>query len=165
MSVRVTERSRVMVELPLMMFLRLADGDGKMTAREMERFDELLGSRNWCRSTLLRQSLGNSEAEKASLWKQYVAGEFRIGIDQVGAALDSVLNSITPEERGDVERDLLHFCRELLKAAHGGPGALRRDREAATAFDALADLIRRPSARAVQKAPEIRRERTATRAR
>ena len=43
MPVRLTEKSKVVVELPMMMFLRLADGDGKMTAREMERFRPAVG--------------------------------------------------------------------------------------------------------------------------
>ena len=147
MPVRLTEKSRVVVELPLMMFLRLADGDGKMTAREMERFDELLGSRDWCRSTLLRRSLANTEAERPALWKRYVGGEFHVGIDQVAASLDTVLGSVGVGERRDVEHDLLHFCRELLRAARGAAGALHRDTQAEAEFEALLDLILRPSAR------------------
>jgi hypothetical protein len=96
MPVRLTEKSRVVVELPMMMFLRLADGDGKMTAREMERFDQLLASRDWCKSPLLRRSLANTEAEKPDLWKQYTAGELRATIDQVAASLDTVLGSLDP---------------------------------------------------------------------
>jgi len=114
MPVRLTEKSRVVVELPMMMFLRLADGDGKMTAREMERFDELLASRNWCHSPLLQRSLANTEAEKAELWKQYTAGELRAGIDQVAASLDTIMGSLAPEERPDVEHDLVRFSREIL---------------------------------------------------
>ena len=102
MPVRLTEKSRVIVELPMMMFLRLADGDGKMTAREMERFDELLSSRGWCQSPLLKRALANTEAEKGELWKQYTAGELRAGIDQVAASLDTILGSLAPEERPDV---------------------------------------------------------------
>jgi hypothetical protein len=33
----ITEKSRVLVELPVAILVRIADGDGKMTAREMER--------------------------------------------------------------------------------------------------------------------------------
>ena len=120
MPVRLTEKSRVVVELPMMMFLRLADGDGKMTAREMERFDELLISRSWCHSPLLQRSLANTEAEKAELWKQYTAGELRAGVDQVAASLDTILGSLAPEERPDVERDLVQFSREILKASRAG---------------------------------------------
>ena len=94
MPVRLTEKSKVVVELPMMMFLRLADGDGKMTAREMERFDRLLASRDWCKSPLLRRSLANTEAEKPDLWKQYTAGELRATIDQVAASLDTVLQLV-----------------------------------------------------------------------
>src|SRR5690242_9732887 len=152
MPVRLTEKSRVVVELPMMMFLRLADGDGKMTAREMERFDELLASRNWCHSPLLQRSLANTEAEKAELWKQYTAGELRAGIDQVAASLDTILASVAPEERPDVERDLMKFSREILKAARAGAGLFQGDREAQATFDNLLDLIKRPSARAAVQA-------------
>src|SRR6516162_9148919 len=126
MPVRLTEKSRVVVELPMMMFLRLADGDGKMTAREMERFDELLASRKWCRSPLLQGALANTEAEKPELWKKYTAGELRASIDQVAASLDTVLGSMSPEskERRDVEKDLIQFTREILKAARAGAGFL-----------------------------------------
>src|SRR5215472_8436345 len=151
MPVRVTEKSRVLVELPMMMFLRLADGDGKMTAREMESFDELLTSREWCRSPLLQRSLANTEAEKAEVWKRYTAGEFRTSIDQVAASLDTVLGSIAAEERPDVERDLLQLCRRVRKAGHGGLGLFGRDDEAEAAFDALTELITRPSARTAQQ--------------
>jgi ferredoxin-NADP reductase len=149
MPVRLTEKSRVVVELPMMIFLRLADGDGKMTAREMERFDQLLASRNWCRSPLLQRSLANTETEKPELWKQYTAGELRAGIDQVAASLDTVLGSLEPEERPDVEHDLEQFSRELLKAASG---PLHRDADAKAAFDNLSELIKRPSARAAIQA-------------
>jgi hypothetical protein len=131
-----------------MMFLRLADGDGKMTAREIERFDELLASRNWCHSPLLQRSLANTEAEKAELWKQYTAGELRASIDQVAASIDTVLGSLAPEERPDVERDLVQFSLEILKAARAEAGLLHRDKEAKATFDALLDLIKRHSARA-----------------
>ena len=152
MPVRLTEKSRVVVELPMMMFLRLADGDGKMTAREMERFDELLASRNWCHSPLLQRSLANTEAEKAELWKQYTAGELRAGIDQVAASLDTILGSLAPDERPDIEHDLVQFSRELLKAARAGSGLFQGDSDAKAAFDDLVELIKRPSARAAVQA-------------
>ncbi len=152
MPVRLTEKSRVVVELPMMMFLRLADGDGKMTAREMERFDELLTSRSWCHSSLLQRSLANTEAEKAELWKQYTAGELRAGVDQVAASLDTILGSLAPEERPDVEHDLVQFSREILKAARAGAGLFHGDSEAKATFETLLDLIKRPSARAAVQA-------------
>jgi glycine betaine catabolism B len=152
MPVRLTEKSRVVVELPMMMFLRLADGDGKMTAREMERFDELLASRDWCHSPLLQRSLANTEAEKAELWKQYTAGELRAGVDQVAASLDTILGSLAPEERPDVEHDLVQFSREILKAARAEAGLFHGDAEAKATFDTLLDLIKRPSARAAAQA-------------
>src|SRR6266446_5446013 len=152
MPVRLTEKSRVVVELPMMMFLRLADGDGKMTAREMERFDELLISRSWCHSPLLQRSLANTEAEKAELWKQYTAGELRAGIDQVAASLDTILGSLAPEERPDVEHDLVQFSREILKAARAEAGLFHGDADAKATFDTLLDLIKRPSARAAVQA-------------
>lgn len=150
MPVRVTEKSRVLIELPMMMFLRLADGDGKMTAREMERFDELLTSREWCRSPLMQKSLANTETEKAEVWKRYTAGEFRTSIDHVAASLDTVLGSIAPEERPDVERDLLQLCQRVRKAAPGGMRLFRGDDEGEVTFDELTELIKRPSARAAR---------------
>jgi ferredoxin-NADP reductase len=152
MPVRLTEKSRVVVELPMMMFLRLADGDGKMTAREMERFDELLTSRDWCHSPLLQRSLANTEAEKAELWKQYTAGQLRPGVEQVASSLDTILSSLAPEERPEVERDLVQFSRELLKAARTSNGLFHGDPEAKAAFDNLVELIKRPSARAAVQA-------------
>jgi hypothetical protein len=55
MAIRLNEKSHVLVELPMLLFLRIADGDGKMTAREMERFDGLVAKRDWCRSRVLKQ--------------------------------------------------------------------------------------------------------------
>ena len=152
MAVRVTEKSAVLIDLPMMIFLRLADGDGKMTAREMERFEGLLAARAWCRSALLRRSLANTDAEKAALWKKYTAGELRTGVDHVAAALDTVLNSLAPEERSDIERDLLYFCREIVRAARGAAGIFHRDAEAESEYGGLVALLQRPSARAAQKA-------------
>ena len=150
MAVRVTEKSRMLIELPMMMFLRLADGDGKMTAREMECFDKLLKSRDWCRSSLFQRSLAATEAEKAEVWKRYTTGEFRTAIDHVAASLDSVLGSIAPEERPDLERDLLQLCRRVRKAARSGVGPLWGDDEGKTTFETLRELIKRPSARSAQ---------------
>jgi ferredoxin-NADP reductase len=152
MVVRVTEKSRVLIDLPMTIFLRLADGDGKMTAREMERFEGLLATRAWCRSPLLRRSLANTEGEKAALWKKYTGGELRTGIDQVAASLDTVLSSLEPDERADFERDLLYFCREILRAAHGTAAIFHRDTVAETEYSGLVALLQRPSARVAQKA-------------
>jgi ferredoxin-NADP reductase len=151
MAVRVTEKSRVLIDLPMMIFLRLADGDGKLTAREMERFEGLLAARAWCRSPLLRRSLANTEGEKAALWKRYAAGELRTGIDQVAASVDTVLSSLAPEERADIERDLLHFCREIVRAARAAAGIFHRDADVEAEHSALRALLQRPSARAAQK--------------
>ena len=135
----------------MVLFLRLADGDGKMTAREMERFDELIASRDWCHSSLLRRSLANTQAEKAELWKQYIAGAFHSGTDEVAASLDTVFGSIAAEEQRNVQRDLVYFCGELLKTARGNAGLFQRDREAEAAFVSLLDLLKRPSSRTAQK--------------
>jgi hypothetical protein len=97
----------------------------------MECFDELLKSRDWCRSSLFQRSLANTEAEKAEVWKRYTAGEFRTAIDQVAASLDTVLSSIAPEERPDLERDLLQLCRRVRKGCAQWRGAFlgRRRRQ------------------------------------
>jgi uncharacterized tellurite resistance protein B-like protein len=60
MAIRLTEKSPALIELPMLLFLRLADADGKMTAREMARFDALLEKPQWCRSHLLKQALVNT---------------------------------------------------------------------------------------------------------
>jgi ferredoxin-NADP reductase len=147
MSVHVAEFSRPLVELPMLIFLRLTDGDGKMTAREMERFDALLRQPAWCRSPLLRRSIARTEAEKAQLWRRYVDGALPTQVGPVAAALDAVLSAVTPDERADLERDLLHFACELRDAANGAAGFLRTDARTEAAFRTLSDLIRRPSAR------------------
>lgn len=150
MSVRITDRSKVLLELPIILFLRLADGDGKMTAREMERFDALLGAPGWCRSSLLRRSLGHTQAEKASLWRRYIDGDLHTDSGSVEAALDTVLNSIPVEDLPDFRRDLLYFARELLNAANGAAGLFRSDAEAESRFETLVELIKRPSARTAE---------------
>lgn len=152
MPVRLTEKSRVLIELPLMLFLRLADADGKMTALEMERFDTLIAERDWCRSIMFRKALSITETEKGALWRRYVVGEFRAGCDGVAASLDTVLRSATPEERPDIEHDILYLCRELLKTAHKAAGFLCGDASSLAGFDAIFELVRLPSARAAAMA-------------
>jgi ferredoxin-NADP reductase len=147
MTVRATEKSRGLIELPLVLFLRIADGDGQLTAREMERFDALLADPSWCRSELLRRSLPKTAAEKPALWKQYAAGQLRTGIDHVSASLDTLLNGTPADQRADLERDLCHFCDQLLRSAHGAAGLFGRDRAAGQAHRELTELINRPSAR------------------
>jgi hypothetical protein len=49
----------------MIMFVRIADSDGRMTAAEMQLFDRLIGSRDWCRSPFLQRSLINTEQGKA----------------------------------------------------------------------------------------------------
>jgi ferredoxin-NADP reductase len=151
MPVQISENSAGTFELPMMMFVRLADSDGKMTVAEMEQFDKLIASRDWCRSSLLQSSLARVERDKAALWNKYSRGELRSGVNDVAASLDAILNSLTPPERTDLVRDLLHFCRELTVSAHRGAGVLRRDRSAAAELDALIQLLKRPSCRAAQK--------------
>src|SRR6185295_2577374 len=148
MAVRLTEKSRALVELPILLFLRIADADGQMTAHEMERFDQLLATPNWAHSPLLQRALANAAAEKATLWKAYASGTLRVGVDQVVASLDTVLCSLTGQERAEIERDLTYFCNELNSASQRAAGLLRHDGEAKAATDTLLELIRKPSARA-----------------
>ncbi len=147
MPVQVSEN---IVELPMIMFVRLADSDGKMTIAEMEQFDKLIATRDWCRSSLLKSSLAEVEKAKAALWNKYSRGELRSGVIDLAASLDTILNSLKPPERADLVHDLLHFCRELTDAAHRGAGVLRRDRSAKAEFDALNQLLKRPSSRVAQ---------------
>ena len=154
MAIRLTEKSRALVELPMLLFLRLADADGKMTAREMARFDALLEKPQWCRSPLLRQATVNTRADKAALWKQYAAGEFRTSIDRAAADLDTVFGAAPAEERNKLERDLLYFCNEILKAARAAAG-FAGDPVAASENASLHDLITRPSARSTAYATAL----------
>ena len=147
MPTPLTEHAPAIVGLPLMMFVRIADSDGKMTAAEMERFDKLIAGRDWCRSPLLQRSLVDTEQGKERLWNLYCRGELMSGAIDVAATLDAVLNPLSAPDRADLEHDLLHFCQELTDAAHGAAGLLRRDRAAQAEHDALLELLRRPSAR------------------
>ncbi|MET3616253.1 ferredoxin-NADP reductase [Rhizobium aquaticum] len=147
MIARITEKSRVLVELPLLIFVRIADGDGAMTAHEMERFEELIANPSWCSSPLLQRSLIHTREEKPAFWKRYAKGDIRVGVDAVEASIDTVLTSISSEERVQIEADLAKFCAELLAVAKASAGLFRRDTAAASEFDAVTALIRRPSAR------------------
>ena len=149
MAIRLTEKTPALIELPMLLFLRLADADGKMTAREMARFDALLERTDWCRSQLLKQALVSTQAQKAALWKQYVAAEFRPSIDHAATDLDTVFGMAPAEERDKLEGDLLHFCNQIHKAARasaGFPGA-----SASKEYASLHELITRPSARAAAR--------------
>src|SRR5262249_26127259 len=143
----ITEKSRVLVELPVAILVRIADGDGKMTAREMERFDKLLAERDWCRSNLLRRALVQTESEKAELWKRYTAGELKTEIEHVAAALDTVLGGVSAEERDAIVLDLAALARQLLRAANGPLKFLNGDADAAREYGAFMELLKRPSGR------------------
>jgi glycine betaine monooxygenase B len=151
MAIRLTEKSPALIELPMLLFLRLADADGKMTAREMARFDALLEKPHWCRSPLLRQALVNTQSQKAALWKQYVAGEFRASVDHAAADLDTVFGTAPAEERDNLEGDLLHFCNQILKSARAAAG-FSGDPSATEEYSSLRELITRPSRRAEARA-------------
>jgi hypothetical protein len=148
MTTRITEKTRALIELPMMLFLRISDSDGAMTAREMETFDRLLGNPYWCSSSLLKRSIGATGQERDALWRRYVNGDLRVDSGTVAAALDTVLSGVSNEERETIETDLLEFCGQLLQSADKEAGWFRRDEDARSAFQALDDLVRRPSARA-----------------
>ncbi len=150
MAIRLTEKTPALIELPMLLFLRLVDGDGKMTAREMARFDSLLEKTDWCRSHLLKRALANTQAQKAALWKQYVAAEFRASIDHAAADLDTVFGMAPAEERDKLEGDLLHFCNQILKASRATAG-FHADAAAAKEWASLHELITRPSTRAATR--------------
>ncbi|MBU3890200.1 hybrid-cluster NAD(P)-dependent oxidoreductase [Methylosinus sporium] len=141
------DNSRALVELPMLLFLRIADGDGAMSAQEMERFDALLRAPDWCRSPLLRQSLALTEKEKGALWRRYVDGDLSVDSGAVATALDSVLGALASDQQALVEQDLLSFSRRILEAADRHAGWFKSDAKAHASFDALDELIRRPSAR------------------
>jgi ferredoxin-NADP reductase len=146
MAPRITEKSRALIELPMLLFLRIADGDGKMTVQEMERFDQLLSKRDWCRSRLLERALVQTEAEKPALWKRYAAGDLKAGSDTVVAVLDTVLNGLQPDDLEPVQADLARLARELTKAADAGAGFFHSDADAKKAFVELSARIARPAA-------------------
>lgn len=129
MAIRLTEKSRTLVELPLLLFLRLADADGKMTAREMERFDALIEKPQWCRSSLLGQALANTRAEKAALWKRYAAGDFRASIDRAAADLDTVFGAAPAEERSPRARPLIFLRPNSKSRARRGRACRRPGRD------------------------------------
>jgi ferredoxin-NADP reductase len=144
MAPRITEKSRALIELPMLIFLRIADGDGKMTVGEMEQFDQLVAKRDWCRSRLLERTLAQTSAEKSDLWKRYAAGDLKAGSDTVVAMLDTVLNGLPPDELEPMQADLARFARELTKAADAEAGFFHNDEEARKAFAELSARISRP---------------------
>ena len=167
MAPRITEKSRALVELPMLIFLRIADSDGKMTVREMERFDQLIAKREWCRSRLLERALLQTGAEKAELWKRYASGDLKAGSDTVVAVLDTVLNGLPPGELEPMRADLARFGKEITKAADAEAGFFQNDDEARKAFAELnARLARTVSVRepeiAVATSPALTLNRPAT---
>ncbi|HEY8063912.1 MAG TPA: hybrid-cluster NAD(P)-dependent oxidoreductase [Methylosinus sp.] len=141
------DKSAAAIELPMLLFLRIADGDGALSAQEMERFDALLHSPDWCRSSLLRRSLPRTEKEKSALWRRYIDGDLSADSGAVAVALDSLFSDLPAEERTLVEQDLLSFSQRILEAADRQAGWFKADEKAHASFDALNELIRRPSAR------------------
>ena len=167
MAPRITEKSRALVELPMLIFLRIADSDGKMTVREMERFDQLIAKREWCRSRLLERALLQTGEEKAELWKRYASGDLKAGSDTVVAVLDTVLNGLPPGELEPMRADLARFGKEITKAADAEAGFFQNDDEARKAFAELnARLARTVSVRepeiAVATSPALTLNRPAT---
>ena len=149
---RISEKSRALIELPMLVFLRIADSDGKMTVKEMARFDKLVAQRDWCRSRLLERALVQTGAEKPELWKRYATGDLKASVQAVVAMLDTVLNGVPADELEPMQADLARFARELTKAAQAAAGPFHSDEDAKQAFKELTARIAR-SGPAVSQEP------------
>jgi len=142
MAQRLSEKSRILVQFPLVLLTRIADVSGKLTATEMETFEKLVDNTSWCKCDLLKRALTHTRAQKDEIWRDYVNGDLCNDFDSVAGSLDSIQSSLDETERETFRRDVLYFCKRIVRSTGGLGGLLVKDRDAKAEYAELKALIR-----------------------
>ena len=117
-------------------FVFIADAQGSLTSREVERLNELLADPGWLDDALLRAALTGLGTHYTALWKAYDAGSFTRERQSLGAELARALTGMDASSAASVRAALLSFAQRIADSgspilARLGLGAAARARQTA----------------------------------
>lgn len=141
---KLTEASRVLVELPFKLFVRIADSDNKLSAAEMRQFEALICDPSWCSSELLARSLAILAEKRGDLWSAYAAEAIDVGEQQVASDISAVLSVLPSVERRKMRSDLCAIASAIADAAQRAAGPFSRDAEARDICEGLLTTLLTP---------------------
>ena len=117
-------------------FVFIADAQGSLTSREVERLNELLADPGWLDDALLRAALTGLGTHYTALWKAYDAGSFTRERQSLAAELARALSGMDASSAASVRAALLSFAQRIADSgspilARLGVGAAARARQTA----------------------------------
>ena len=110
-------------------FVFIADAEGSLTSREVERLNKLLADPGWVDDVSLRAALAELGTHYTTLWKAYDAGSITRDRQRLEHALARALNGLDANSAASVRAALLGFAQRI--ADSGAPILARFGRSAA----------------------------------
>ncbi len=117
-------------------FVFIADAEGGLTSREVERLNKLLGDPRWVDDELARAALAELGTHYTSLWKAYDAGSMTCDRQSLSTALTRALSGVDASGGASVRSALRNFAQRIAGPSSPilsrlGAGAATRARQTA----------------------------------
>ena len=117
-------------------FVFIADVEGSLTSREVERLNKLLADTNWVDDALMHAALAGLGTHYTALWKAYDAGSITRDRQRLAAELARALNGLDANSAASVRAALRSFAQRIADSgspvlARLGLGAAARARQTA----------------------------------
>lgn len=117
-------------------FVFIADAEGSLTSREVERLNKLLADPGWVDDALLRAALAGLGTHYTALWKAYDAGSITRDRQRLAAEMACALNALDANSAANVRAALQNFAQRIADSgspvlARLGFGAAARARQTA----------------------------------
>ena len=109
-------------------FVFIADTDGGLTSRDVERLNKLLADPSWVEDSSVRAALAQLGSHYTALWKAYDAGSISRDPQRLEQAVARALNGIDASSAASVRAALLSFAQRI--ADSGSPILARFGRSA-----------------------------------
>ena len=100
-------------------FVFIADVEGSLTSREVERLNKLLADMNWVDDALMHAALAGLGTHYTALWKAYDAGSITRDRQRLAAELARALNGLDANSAASVRAALRSFAQRI--ADSGSP--------------------------------------------
>lgn len=110
-----TSLSEHTANLLFSLFVFIADADEGLSAREVQRLNEMLDDTKWCTGNFLQGGLENLRERYADLWKDYQKKSFVRDLRTLAEKLDAVLGQPSAPPAGEVLAALREFLDHLSR--------------------------------------------------
>ncbi len=133
--------SSLMMELPFLIFLAVANADDDIETKERQQFVEDLRDREWCQSRCSQFILLSTDYTYEELFKKYDRNSFQFDFRQVVRTLHMMEDVFYEEEVALIKEDMLTLANNIAKSAGGFVGLNKVSEEEREAIEKLRNLF------------------------